>query len=124
MGTKESLKESSSSTPKTKNTEKNAEAADCQDFSRGASALATSVSGGNTVKDVVGIVMKNGLQSAQSLAVGLGGAFIVIDLYQIFNASRSLNEGSVSATASVLRLKGDQLLEQQLFFNQIYEYLR
>lgn len=100
------------------------EAADGQDFSRGASALATTVGGGNTVKDVVGIVMKNGLQSAQSLAVGLGGAFIVIDLYQIFNASRSLNKGSMSETAGVLRLKGDQLLEQQLFFNQIYEYLR
>ena len=58
------------------------------------------------------------------MAVGLGGAFIVIDLYHIFNASRSLNKGSMSETAGVLRLKGDQLLEQQLFFNQIYEYLR
>lgn len=101
-----------------------AEASASTDMSRGGSILVGTVSSSNGIKDVVAKYAFVGLQSAQGLAVGLSSAFIAVDLYQLFNATRNLNNGSMSETAKVLRMKADQLLEQQLFFNQIYEYLR
>ena len=76
------------------------------------------------MKEVLSRAVLPSLQFGQSLAVGLSSAFIVVDIYQLLTASRNLNNGSVSETATVLRSKSDQMLEQQLFFNQIYEYIR
>ena len=100
------------------------EASSSTDLSRGSSLFLGTASSSNGVKEVLSKAVLPGLQVGQQLAVGLSSAFIVVDVYQLFTASRNLNRGSVSETAKVLRMKADQLLEQQLFFNQIYEYIR
>merc|ERR1712080_483026 len=117
----EKKKKSEDSPNKTSEYSTISEASASTDISRGGSILAGTVSSSNGVKDVLAKYAFVGLQSAQGLAVGLSSAFIAVDMYQLFNATRNLNNGSMSETAKVLRLKADQLLEQQLFFNQIYE---
>ena len=99
-------------------------ASSSQDISRAQSLFLGTTSSGNGVKEVLSRAVLPSLQFGQSLAVGLSSAFIVVDIYQLLTASRNLNNGSVSETATVLRSKSDQMLEQQLFFNQIYEYIR
>ena len=100
------------------------EAASENDVSRGSSIVLGTVSSTNGVRDALAKYALVGIQSAQSVAVGISGVFIAVDIFQLLTAGKNLTAGSISASAEVLRAKAEQLMEQQLFFNEVYEYLR